>query len=103
MLKKFFNANEVDISFVEPENARNALHYAAEHNKRDLETIIMLLGHSTFSEKILNQQDKFGYTPLDYAFNGFFYEDSIGTSCTNRSCKEDIIKLLQSKGAKRRK
>ena len=91
MLKKKLNANEVDISFVDRENARNALHYAAEHNKRDLKTINMLLGHSSFSEKVLNQQDEFGYTPLDYAFYNF------------SSCKKDIIELLQSKGAKRRK
>ena len=91
MLTEFLNANEVDISFVDRENARNALHYAAEHNKRDLKTINMLLGHSSFSEKVLNQQDEFGYTPLDYAFYNF------------SSCKKDIIELLQSKGAKRRK
>ena len=91
MLTEFLNANEVDISFFDRENARNALHYAAEHNKRDLKTINMLLGHSSFSEKVLNQQDEFGYTPLDYAFYNF------------SSCKKDIIELLQSKGAKRRK
>jgi ankyrin repeat protein len=65
----------------------NALHKAAENNKKNTEVIELLLTNMSLNS--INKKDWEGYTPLDLAY-------------TNNNCpiKQKIIDLIRSKGGK---
>ena len=65
----------------------NALHFAAENNKKNTELIDVLLTHMPLNS--INKKTSGGYTPLDKAYE---YNDS--------PIKQEIIALLRSKGGK---
>ena len=65
----------------------NALHYAAQNNKKDTELIELLLTNMPLNS--INQKNRAGYTPLDKAYE---YNDS--------PIKQKIIDLIRSKGGK---
>ena len=67
---------------------QNALHWAAYYNKKNTKLIEFLLTNMPLTS--INQKDRFGGTPLDWADD-------------NKSpMKQAIIDLIRSKGGKRR-
>ena len=66
----------------------NALHNAASNNKKDTELIELLLTHMTLNS--INKKDRWGGTPLDWAYK---YNKS--------PIQQKIIDLIRSKGGKR--
>ncbi len=69
-------------------DGRNALHYAANNNKKDTKLIELLLTNMSLNS--INKKDRRGSTPLDRAYEW------------NKSpIKQKIIDLIRSKGGKR--
>ena len=70
-------------------NGQNALHWAAQYNKKDTKVIEFLLTNMSLNS--INKKDRYvGYTPLDYAYN-----------LNESPIKQAIIDLIRSKGGKR--
>jgi ankyrin repeat protein len=68
-------------------DGRNAMHYAACFNKKNTDVIQLLLDQMSIDS--INQNNGFGSTPLDYAYN-----------CSITPIKEDKISLIRSYGGK---
>ena len=68
-------------------NGYNALHYAAQNNKKDTELIELLLTHMSLNS--INKKNGWRWTPLDAA-----YDDN------DNPMRQEIIALLRSKGGK---
>ena len=66
----------------------NALHCAANWNEKNTELIDFLLTNMSLNS--INKKDRWGNTPLDYAYND-----------NNSPIKQKIIDLIRSKGGKR--
>ena len=69
----------------------NALHWAARYNRTNTELIELLLTHMSLDS--INKKNRWGFTPLDYAYS----------ENTSRSIRQEIIALLRSKGGKANK
>lgn len=71
---------------------RNALHWAAEKNRKTDEIMKALLNHPSCTYEAINEKDRYvyGFTPLDWAF-----------SFNGSMIKASLVKLLKSKGGKR--
>ena len=81
-----FVVNGADCSMTDSDGS-NALHFAAENNKKNIKLIELLL--TDMSLNSINNKDGDGETPLDYAFG------------SNKSpIRQEIIDLLRSKGGK---
>ena len=65
----------------------NALHYAAGNNRTTTELIQLLLTHMSLDN--INKKNRWGRTPLDYAYR---FNDS--------PIRQEIIALIRSKGGK---
>tara|TARA_A100001015_G_C14956570_1_gene699045 strand:- start:233 stop:1207 length:975 start_codon:yes stop_codon:yes gene_type:complete len=66
---------------------KNALHYAAEFNYKNVDTVDLLLNHSSMSLDVLNQR-ACGYTPLNCAKKN------------QSALKDEIYELIDRKGGK---
>ena len=65
----------------------NALHFAARYNRTTTESIELLLTHMSLNS--INKKNRWGFTPLDFAYSN------------NRNpILQEIIALLRSKGGK---
>ena len=72
------------------------MHYAA-YNIKNSKVIQCLLTRMSLNS--INKKDKWGYTPLDRAYDNtdYMYYDK-----NNSPIKQKIIKLIRSKGGKRK-
>ena len=71
-------------------NGLNSLHYAAWYSKKNVQTLQFLIDNYNGNIKeIINQKNKYGYTPLDYAYE-----------YNNSPIKNDIVSLLRKYGGK---
>ena len=80
----------IDVGAVDSSLGHTAIHKAAQYNKKNLRVLKLLLNHKTCTIAVLNKTDISGVTALD----GCFYNHS--------STKDDIVKMLKSKGGKTR-
>ena len=69
----------------------NSLHYAAEYSKKNVDLLQFLIDNYNGKDikDIINQKNKYGSTPLDYAY----YHN-------NSPIKKDIVALLRQFGGK---
>lgn len=71
-------------------DGENALHYSARYNWKSTECVELLLNNMNLES--INQMNKFGATPLDYAYDN-----------ENNNKKQEIIALVQGDGGKAKK
>ena len=88
--------NEIDLSKIKERkqyadsHGYNALHFAAEYNRKNTELIQLLLTHMTLNS--INKKQSTGGTPLDYAYRK-----------NHSPIRQEIIALLRLKGGKANK
>ena len=70
----------IDVSIIRDKNGWNVLHYAARNNKKNTDTIKLLLNHPTCTADVINAEHWHEYTPFDMA------------------CSNDIRHLLKQHG-----
>merc|ERR1712093_463431 len=84
--KRLLNEPNADIGVVD-DCGRTPIHFAAHWIEKNLDLLILIFNHKTFSIDVLNKKDKNGNTALEWA------------EWNDRPIKNDIIQLLISKGA----
>ena len=68
----------------------NSLHYAALNSKKNVQMLQCLIdNYNGDIKEIINHQNKYGHTPLDYAYR-----------YNNSPIKNDIVSLLRKYGGK---
>ena len=87
IVKYLIEQCEADPNIAHSVYGYNALHFAAEFNKKDTKLIEFLLTNMSLTS--INKKDGYGRTPLDLAY----YNKS--------PIKQKIIDLIRSKGGKR--
>merc|ERR1711871_1132647 len=77
--------NKVDLIGQTDSDGWNSLHYAARYSKKNVRTLQFLIDNYNGNIKtIINQKSKWGYTPLDYAYDW-----------NNSPIKNEIVSLLR--------
>merc|ERR1711907_600261 len=82
--------NKVDLIGETNSRGYNSLHYAAYGSKKNVQTLQCLIDNYNGNIKtIINQKEKYGFTPLDYAYE-----------YNNSPIKNEIVSLLRKYGGK---
>ncbi len=89
-VKELLNEDNADVGA----GGSTSIHYAAQHNKKNLDVLNLLLNHNTCSIDVLNKKNKY----IGWCDEGG--ETALGLAIQNEGpIRKDIIQLLKSKGA----
>eukprot|EP00942_MAST-04A_sp_MAST-4A-sp1_P002736 g2736.t1 len=86
VIKYLIEQGEADPNIADS-HGYNALHFAAQYNRKNTELIQLLLTHMTLNS--INKKQSTGGTPLDYAYRK-----------NHSPIRQEIIALIRSKGGK---